>query len=271
MPFPASSNPEHININIQINIDALTEAWETVTMPAEIGPNQCGSLRCKVNTGASCTIMPLHVLAKLFPRIITTDGKPTRLCLSDTRLMTYNRSNIPQFGALDTVIEWTLKGHQHSKHLQTRWYVADSPGPAILGLLSSSKLGIVQLNCRVKLTSRCDPPSPLKKPTTEHAMVRHNIISPLNSSEDLIKAYPHWFEGIGQFPGFYHITFCDDAKPVVHAPRKCPITMWPLVHEKLDEFIDQGIVVPVEGPTDWVSSLAYSRKGKWDTTSLSRP
>ena len=36
--------------------------------------------------------------------------------------------------------------------------------------------------------------------------------------------------------------------------------MWPLACEKLNEFIDQGIIVPVEDPTDWVSSLAYSRK-----------
>ena len=36
--------------------------------------------------------------------------------------------------------------------------------------------------------------------------------------------------------------------------------MWPLVHEKLDEFLEQGIIVPVEEPTDWVSSLAYSWK-----------
>ena len=36
--------------------------------------------------------------------------------------------------------------------------------------------------------------------------------------------------------------------------------MWPLVCEKLDEFIDQGVIVPVEEPTDWISSLAYSRK-----------
>ena len=34
----------------------------------------------------------------------------------------------------------------------------------------------------------------------------------------------------------------------------------PLVHEELGEFIDQGIIVPVEDPTDWVSSLAYSWK-----------
>ena len=36
--------------------------------------------------------------------------------------------------------------------------------------------------------------------------------------------------------------------------------MQPLVHEKLDEFINQGIIVPVEEPTDWVSSLVYSWK-----------
>ena len=36
--------------------------------------------------------------------------------------------------------------------------------------------------------------------------------------------------------------------------------MHPLVHEKLDEFLEQEIIVPVTEPTDWVSSLAYSWK-----------
>ena len=36
--------------------------------------------------------------------------------------------------------------------------------------------------------------------------------------------------------------------------------MQPLVHEKLQEFINQGITVPDEEPTYWVSSLAYSWK-----------
>ena len=84
---------------------------------------------------------------------------------------------------------------------------------------------------------------------------------PLNTKEDLIKAYPDRFEGIGHFPGTYHITLrSSDAKPIVHAPQKCPIAMRPLVREKLDEFMEQGIIIPVEEPTDWVSSLAYSWK-----------
>ena len=129
----------------------------TVTMPAEIGPNHHWSLQC---SGAGGNVMPLCIFAKLFPRHITTDSKPTRLHPCDTRLTVYNRSNIPQFGALDTAIEWTPKGHHCSKHLQTRWYVADSPGSAIIGLLSSPKLEFIQLNYAVKLTSRCNPPSP---------------------------------------------------------------------------------------------------------------
>ena len=164
-------------------------------MPAEICPNH-GSLQCKVDTGVSGNIMLLCISAKLFPRCITRDGKPTRLHPCDTRLTAYNGSNMPQFGALDTAIEWTPKGHQCSKCLQTRWYVADSPGPAILGLPSPSRLEIVQLNCMVKLTSKCDPPGPPKKPKTEHAKVKHDLTSPLNSSKDIIQAYLSQFEGI---------------------------------------------------------------------------
>ena len=112
----------------------------------------------------------------------------------------------------------------------------------------------------IKLTSWCDPSSLPIKSTTEHAKVRCDLTSPLNSSKHLIKAYPDQFEGIGQFPGTYLITLHDDAKPVVHATRKCAVAMWPLVCEKLDEFINQGIIVPVQEPTDWVSSLACSWK-----------
>ena len=110
---------------------------------AGIGPNHCGSLQCKIDTGASGNVMSCYVFAKLFPSCITTDDKPTRLCPCDTKLTVFNGSNIPQFGVLDIAIEWTPKGHQCSNHLQTRCYVADSPGPAILGIPSSSKLGIV--------------------------------------------------------------------------------------------------------------------------------
>ena len=52
---------------------------------------------------------------------------------------------------------------------------------------------------------------------------------------------------------------------------KCPICIWLLVHEKLDEFLEQGIIVPVEEPMAWVSSLAYSWKANGKLKSLPGP
>ena len=117
----------------------------------------------------------------------------------------------------------------------------------------------MELNCAVRF---CWKKLTQQKPTAECKQVQKYLtnLQQLNTKEDHIKAYPDRFEGIKCFPGTYHITLQNDAKPIVHAPQKCPIAMWPLVHEKPDEFLEQGIIVPVEEPTDWVSSLAYSWK-----------
>ena len=53
--------------------------------------------------------------------------------------------------------------------------------------------------------------------------LQHLNSQPLNTKEDLIKAYPDRFKGIGHFPGSYHITVCSDAKPVIHATRSAQL------------------------------------------------
>ena len=100
---------------------------------------------------------------------------------------------------------------------------------------------------------------------------RQSPLPPLNPSKDLIVAYPDHFEGIGHFPRMYTIHLHDNAKPVIHAPHKCPIAMHPLLHEKLDEFLEQEIIVPVTEPTDWVSCTHLFLEGQWKTTGLFRP
>ena len=83
---------------------------------------------------------------------------------------------------------------------------------------------------------------------------------PIKSTEDLIKEFPDRFEGIGRFPGEYKIHLRDDAEPVIHAPRKCPIAMKPKVKEELEKMEKLGVIKPVDVPTDWVNSLAFSWK-----------
>ena len=112
-----------------VQIDSTTEAFATVEMPAEIGPNKLATLKCKVDTGAGGNVMPLRAFAKLFPRRINADGSPRGLKSSTTCLTAYNGSKIPQFGTLDTAIDWTPKGTLcckpstdtmvHSRHTRT--------------------------------------------------------------------------------------------------------------------------------------------------------
>jgi len=236
------------------------EAFAKIELPADIGNNKRATLKCKVDTGAGGNVMPLRTFAKLFPERFNKDGNPTGLSPSSTRLTAYNGSPIKQFGTFKTHVDWTPKNRRITNRLHTQWYVADTPGPAILGLPSCTKLNIVELNCAVELQRR--QPMLQKTPTTECQQMNNDLemLKNISSRQDLIDAYPDRFEGIGRFPGTYHITLREDARPVVHAPHKCPIAMWPLVHAKLDEWEQGDIITPVEEPTDWVSSLAYSMK-----------
>ena len=65
---------------------------------------------------------------------------------------------------------------------------------------------------------------------------------------------------MGKFPGKYHITVKPDAKPVIHAPQKCPITMRMHIYAELDCLEHLGIIWKVDEPTNWVSSLAFAWK-----------
>ena len=163
-----------------------TEAFANIEMPADIGKCQLATLRCKVNTGAGGNVMPLCTFTKLFPKWFDTDGYPTGLTPSATCLTAYNSSPIRQFGTFR--------------------------------LSTCNKLGIVELNCAVNLQKKRTMQQ--KTPTTEHQQMHDDLemLQTLSSREDLISAYPDRFEGIGCFPGTYHITLREDAQPVVHAP-----------------------------------------------------
>ena len=94
-----------------------TEAFATVKLPANIGKCRLATLRCKVNTGASGNVMPLHTFSKLFLERFNTDAHPTGLTPSTTRLSAYNGSMIKQYGTFDTHINWTPKGTKTTNRL----------------------------------------------------------------------------------------------------------------------------------------------------------
>ena len=82
----------------------------------------------------------------------------------------------------------------------------------------------------------------------------------INSTDDLKRAYPDRFQGIGNFEGHFHITTDPDVTPVVHAPRRCPIALKDEIKRELDTMEDMGVMSRVSQPTEWVSSMVYNRK-----------
>ena len=84
------------------------------------------------------------------------------------------------------------------------FYVCEADGPNILGLKACTPLGLVKLNCKVNTD-------------------KESHKAGFNSISDLQKEYPEQFDGIGNFPGRFHITIKDDVIPVVHAKRKYPV------------------------------------------------
>ncbi|XP_014663439.1 PREDICTED: uncharacterized protein K02A2.6-like [Priapulus caudatus] len=108
-----------------------------------------------------------------------------------------------------------------------------------MGLPTSRDLHLVALNCAVNKNSE-----------TPH----------MTAKEDLVRMYPDRFEGIGHFKGTFHITVDPSVPPVVHAPRRCPIHLRDELKKELDGMVKSGVITKVTEPTDWVSSLAYSRK-----------
>ena len=121
------------------------------------------------------------------------------------------------------------------RQCDTELYVVETPGPVILGLPTSRDISVT-LKCAVS------------KGVT------------INSTDDLKRAYPDRFQGIGNFDGHFHITTDPDVTPVVHAPRRCPIALKDEIKRELDTVEEMRVISRVSRTTDWVPSLVYSRK-----------
>ena len=70
-----------------------------------------------------------------------------------------------------------------------------------------------------------------------------------------------FISGIGTFKDHkYHIELDSKVKAVVHPPRKLALSLEPKFETELDEMVKQGIIVPVDEPTDWVNSFVVREK-----------
>ena len=214
--------------------ESRDEVFATLNIKLE---NRVGAhtLKVKVDTGAQGNILPLRVYSQMCPEKLDGEGHPEdgATTPSNTILTAYNGTCIPQYGTV------TLKTqYGESEWTNTKFYVAEAQGPAIMGLPSLQALKLLSLHCAVT--------------KQENKSITDKI--------QLQAIYPDRFEGIGKFPGEFKITLQEDAQPVVQAPRKYPIQIKEEIRGELGRMETLGVIKKVTDPTDWVSSIAFSRK-----------
>ena len=80
----------------------------------------------------------------------------------------------------------------------------------------------------------------------------------MNACSNIFQEYADVFEGIGCLEGSYHIEIDPSAKPIIHPPRRVPVTLKDSLKKELDRMVKEEILAPVNDPTDWVSSMVTS-------------
>ena len=68
------------------------------------------------------------------------------------------------------------------------------------------------------------------------------------------------FDGTGCLPRTYRLGIDETVRPVVHPPRKIPVTLCEKLKIELERLTDKEMITPVTEPTLWVNNLVIVKK-----------
>ena len=129
---------------IDANKDVRTEVYASLDI--RFGrKHKPATLKVKVDTGAQGNVLPLRIYRQMCPENLDTEGypQPTSLKTCSTVLTAYNGERIVQYGTM--LLPCT---HRDAK-CDAEFYVADTPGPAIMELPSCRALQLVTMHCEI--------------------------------------------------------------------------------------------------------------------------
>ena len=133
--------------------------------------------------------------------------KNTYITSTPVKLTAYGGGNIPVKGRCEMEIKY--KEHK----IKAEFYVVDTPNvKPILGLSTLLKLNLISLN----------------------------NLHEIKENKDILDCYSDVFNGLGLVNGEYHIELKDNATPTVHAPRKIPLSLLPMLKTTLDDLGKQS-------------------------------
>jgi hypothetical protein len=186
------------------------------------------NVKFQLDCGATCKLIPLKDYARAM-------GNPEDVYLhkSNATLTMYNGTIMRPIGKCK--LKCTRGGSQHTLEFE----VVDSDVKPLLSAETCQKLQFLQV---------------LVNDKHDIDTVVHEEMS-VNACSNIFQEYADVFEGIGCLEGSYHIEIDPSAKPIIHPPRRVPVTLKDSLKKELDRMVKEEIVAPVNDPTDWVSSM----------------
>ncbi|XP_046856095.1 uncharacterized protein K02A2.6-like [Xenia sp. Carnegie-2017] len=144
---------------------------------------------------------------------------------TNTTLTAYNGMNIPVVGKCTLDIQ-----HNNQTHA-IPFVVANTTSPPLIGLQTSIDLNLI------------------KRVWTINA-----------KTPNFIQEYKDVFGELGCLKGEHHISIDPNVTPVVHPPRKIPLSLMEHLKAELERMCKLDVIEKVDEPTDWVSSMVVVEK-----------
>jgi hypothetical protein len=176
----------------------------------------------QIDCGATVNILPLKTLESL--------SQPPNPQYSDTVLKMYNGATVKPAGKVRCKTVNLKNGRKYMVEFQV---VAGDCKP-ILGARAVQSMGLISLN-------------------TE------NILAV--TANALADTFSHVFDDdLGKFDGKVDLKIDASVPQVKLPPRKLPLAIKDDVKEHIDDLVKKGVLLPVNTPTDWASSMVVVRK-----------
>ncbi len=181
----------------------------------------------KLDPGADVNVIPNILFKKTW--------KNRKLQPADLNLRAADGNYLKCIGMFDTKMKFK------DKLLQDKIYVASGVTDPLLSLKACEQLGLVK---------RLDE-------------VESKTLTDVNPKDE----YPELFKGIGcvTVGNPYEIKLKEDSTPfAVHTPRRVPIPLMKKLQARLDEYVRNEIIRPVEEATEWCAPTVITGKPNGD-------
>ena len=188
-------------------------------------------IQFQLDCGATVNILPLANYQQVFH-----DPSLSRLQPTNKTLRMFNQTELKPLGTLNPKTE----------EVRFLEYVVVNEGhTAILGAQAIQYFQLMSVNSD-NIMSVADAPS----------------VPP--AQPNLIREFDDVIQGEGLLQEKLHLEVDKTVNPVVLPVHKVPFALKEPLKRELDRLVAKGILVPVEVPTDWVSSMvvASKRNGK---------